>query len=256
MTLIRGALRKIVLRPATRITMVVLVLLVLLVYLGLAVAMRPFAEGQAEIQDVFGFPDAYGMLAALLLTFGGIAAAAWAGAIAAGEWTWNTFRSAVARGASRPAYVLVTLATASLLVFGGWIVLYAVGVVAALVGGAILGIEAEPLNGAGSIPVLVLAGWWAVSMEATIGFTVAFVTRSQVAGIVAVVALYFGEQFASIVVPADVMRFAPITAANTLVSGSAGVLDVELLVPLAVTTVYLVLAATVVALVARRTEIA
>ena len=258
MSLLRGSLRKIALRPATRNTLIVLLILVVLVYLGLAAVMRalPPDEGGAELEAIFGFPDAFGTLAALLLTFGGLAAAAWAGALAGGEWTWNTFRSAVARGSSRPGYVLWTLAAVALAALVGWLLVFAVGAGAAIAGGAIVGGPVgDPVAAADRLPLLVLAGWWAVSMEAAIGFAVAFIARSQIAGIAVVVALYFGEQFGSIIIPPDLLRYAPVTAANTLVSAAGGPPGTALLAPLAVTTGYLVIAAAAAGLVARRSEI-
>ena len=259
MSRVRGSLRKVALRPATRNTFLALIALIGLVYLGLAVAIRAMPPGESgeAIETMFGFPDAYGTLAALLLTLGGLAAAAWAGALAGGEWTWSTFRSAVARGASRPGYVLATLVAALLLALVGWLVLFAVGLLGALVGGTITGgSPGDPVSALDRLPGLVLAGWWAVSMEAAVGFAAAFVARSQVAGIVAIVALYFGEQFGSIIIPADVLRYAPVTAANRLIGEAARATSVELLAPLAITTAYLLVAAAVAALVARRSEIA
>ena len=259
MVLVRGSLRKIILRPATRNTLLVLVALIALLYLGFAVAIRamPPGEGGDPIGTMFGFPTAYGTLATLLLTIGGFAAAAWAGAIAAGEWSWNTFRSAVARGESRPRYVLATLVAAVLVAFIGWLVLLAVGLFGAIAGGMITGGPVgDPVSAVDRMPGLVLAGWWAVSMEAAIGFGVAFVARSQVAGIAALVAIYFAEQFGSVIIPADVLRFAPIIAANSLVGEWARATKPDMLVPLVATTAYLLLAAGAAALVARSSEIA
>jgi hypothetical protein len=109
----------------------------------------------------------------------------------------------------------------------------------------------------GRLPVLLAAGWWAVVMQLAFGFAAAFVTRSQIAGIAVVVGLMFGEQFATaFLVPADVLWFGPITAAGTLVK-TAGTLgaDGEALVPLAVTSFYLVAAVVGAALFARRAEV-
>jgi hypothetical protein len=105
--------------------------------------------------------------------------------------------------------------------------------------------------------VLIAAGWWAIVMQLAIAFAVAFATRSQVTGIVAVVGLMLAEQFATaFMVSADALWFGPITAAGTLVK-TAGTLgaDGELLVPLAVTSLYLVAAVVGAALFARRAEV-
>jgi hypothetical protein len=99
--------------------------------------------------------------------------------------------------------------------------------------------------------------WLSVVMQASIGFAAAFITRSQVAGIAAVVALMIGEQVAAIVVPADILRFAPIGAGGDLLAqaGKAG-LTVQMLAPAAAVVAYLLLATAAAGLVARRVEAA
>lgn len=259
MTLLRGALRKILLRPATRITALVLAALLGLIYLGLATAVRtvPPSEGGDVVAEMFSFPGAVGVLAGLLATFGGLAGAGWAGAVAGGEWTWSTFRSAVARGESRARYALATLAAALVVALLGWLILFPLGLGAAAVAGIVTETPiGDPAAAVAAVPLVLLAGWLAVSMQAAIGFAVAFATRSSVAGIVAVVGTYFGEQFGAIVIPPDLLRLLPITAANNLVAEVGRGLSTDALLPVAVTLGYLLLAAAATALVARRAEIA
>jgi hypothetical protein len=80
-------------------------------------------------------------------------------------------------------------------------------------------------------------------MEVAIGFAVALVARSSVAGIAAVVGLFFAERFAEMFAPADMLRFAPITAAEGLVKavGKTSV-NGDLAIPLVMTMVYLIAA--------------
>jgi len=219
----------------------------------------PDAEARSEIEAVLSFPGAYGNLAALLVTVAGLAAAAWAGTIAGSEWSWNTFRLAVARGESRSRYVTVTLGTIGLLLAVAWLVLFTIGLVFAAAGGAIAGVDlGDPFDPSAleRIPVIVAAGWWTTVLYAAIGFAVAFIARTQVAGIVSVVGLYFGEQFAAVIVPADLLRFAPITASAGLVA-EANRLTVapDLLLPLLATSAYVVIAAVAVAVYAQRAEV-
>ena len=72
----------------------------------------------------------------------------------------------------------------------------------------------------------------------------------------ALVGLFFAERFAEMFVPADLLRFGPITAAEDLVTsaGTAG-LDAGLVGPLVVTTIYLMLAIGLAGIVARRSEV-
>ena len=55
------------------------------------------------------------------------------------------------------------------------------------------------------LPVIIAAVGWALLMEVAIGFGVAFVARSPVAGVAAVVGLFFAERFAEMSVPADLL---------------------------------------------------
>lgn len=262
MRLLTASFRKLLHRPATRITFVVLLALVAFVLLSIGASVRAIDDPSqlAGVEAILQFPEAFGSLAAMLVVFVGLAAAAYGAAIAGSEWSWQTFRLAVARGESRPRYVFVTFAAVALLVLIGWVVLFAAGVALIPVAAGLAGVEVgDPTapGGLGRLPLLVVAGWWAVVMEGAIGFAVAFVARSQVAGVVIVIALYLAEQFASIVLPADLLRLAPISAASGLVAEagrSAG--EADLLVPLIMTTLYLGLAIAAASLYARRTEVA
>ena len=74
---------------------------------------------------------------------------------------------------------------------------------------------------------------------------------------VAVVAIYFGEQMAAVVLPADVLTYLPIGAGTELVrsAGSTATLG-DIALPLVAVTGYLVAAMAGTALVAARTEAA
>lgn len=262
MRLLAATLRKLLLRPATRIVLIVLVALVALVVVSIGGTARTIEDPEqlAGVEAILRFPDAYGSLAAMLVLFGGLGAAAYGASIGGTEWSWGTFRLAVARGESRPRYVVVTVAGIAVLLLLGWLIVFAIGVVLVPIGAALASLEAgDPLaSGAASrVPILIAAGWWAVVMQASIGFAVAFVMRSQVAGLVAFVGLYLGEQFASILLPAELLRLAPVGAATSLVTeaGRAGLAD-ALVLPLVMTTVYLGAALVGVASYARRTEVA
>jgi ABC-type transport system involved in multi-copper enzyme maturation permease subunit len=261
MRLLSVSLLKLVRRPASVRTLAILAGLLVLVYAGVAMAARTAmsAPGQAGIEDVLRFPDAYGSVAAMLSTFAGIAAAAYGGTIAGSEWTWGTFRVAVARGESRARYVVGTMAAIAVVALVAWVLLYLLGLGLVAVAAQAAGVDASDPLGAGveSIPWILAAGWLSVVMQASIGFAAAFVTRSQVAGIAAVVALMIGEQMAGIVVPPDILRFAPLGAGSDLLAqvGSAG-LSVDVLAPAAAVAAYLVVATAMAGLAARRAEAA
>jgi hypothetical protein len=58
-------------------------------------------------------------------------------------------------------------------------------------------------------------------MEGALGFAIATLTRSQLAGIGAGIAFYFGEGFASLFLP-DVVKYLPFDLANTAVGAGNG----------------------------------
>jgi hypothetical protein len=261
MRLLSVSILKLARRPAMIRTSLLMLALLALTYLSTAATARTLpASETAGLKSMFGFPDAYTNLGGMVATFAGLAGAALAGAVAGSEWSWGTFRVAITRGASRGNYVLATVAALAVLMLVGWLILFAAGTIFVAVGAVVSGIPLGDPAGGGALarlPVLVAAGWWAIVMQLAIAFAVAFATRSQVAGIVAVVGLMFAEQFATaFMVPADVLWFGPVTAAGTLVK-TAGTLgaDGELLVPFAVTSLYLVAAVVGAALFARRAEV-
>jgi hypothetical protein len=262
MRLLRAALLKLVRRPASRISFGILVALLVVIYISLAASLDAITDPQQSeaLAAIFTFPDAYGALGSLLMTFVILAAAAYAGAIAGGEWSWGAFRVAVARGESRTAYALVTFAAMALLILVAFVVLFVLGAAAGYVAGRATGMPTGDPAAPGVValvPAIVLGGWWVVAMAAAIAFAVGFIARSAVMGIVALAGLYFGEQMAVLVVPLDVMRYAPITAGSELmgaIAESAPLADV--LVPLSLVTAYAALALAALAVVARRAEAA
>jgi hypothetical protein len=247
-------------RPAIVRTPLVMLVLLAFLYLSVGVTARGLpASETAGLATMLGFPAAYTDLAGILATITGIAGAALAGVVAGSEWSWGTFRVAITRGTSRAHYVVATVAALAVLLLAGWLLLFAAGLVfvaiAAIVSGLPLGNAADG-DALARLPVLLAAGGWVIVMQLAIGFAVAFATRSQVAGVVAVVGLMFAEQFGAALVPVDILRYAPTTAAAMLVktAGTIGVND-DLLVSLAVTSLYLVAAVAGAALVARRAEV-
>jgi hypothetical protein len=56
-------------------------------------------------------------------------------------------------------------------------------------------------------------GWFAVVEQAALGFAIATLAKSQLAGIGAGIAFYFGEGFASIFLP-DIIQYMPFAVAR------------------------------------------
>jgi hypothetical protein len=64
-------------------------------------------------------------------------------------------------------------------------------------------------------------GWFAVVEQAGLGFAIATLARSQLAGIGAGIAFYFGEGFASIFFP-DIIKYMPFAVARATIDTGGG----------------------------------
>ncbi len=137
-----------------------------------------------------------------------------------------------------------------------WLLLFALGVVLVLVAGVIAGFAAGDATGSfGTLAALLAAGWWAIAMQAAIGFAAGFITRSQVAGIAAVVALTLSEQFAAMLLPPDLTRLAPLGAGSDLLVHVTDGAALEAASAVGLIGLYLLVAVGLAGFLARRTEI-
>ncbi|HVM31452.1 MAG TPA: ABC transporter permease [Candidatus Limnocylindrales bacterium] len=192
MRLLSAELLKLRRRTATYV--VLLVLFVLMVLL-----MGLLATEQQLMRSLLQFPSAWATVGDFV--FGGLGsmiAVAYAAAIAGADWNWGVLRNVIARGESRIGYVLAKGAAVTIVL--------AIGVAAILLAGAALAFAITSLAGvppgnpvaASSLEVLgrqVLFGFPVLLERAAIGFAVAIILRSQVAGVVVAIVLYVGEAF-------------------------------------------------------------
>lgn len=224
MRLFVAGIRKLLLRPASLITLGLLVGLLALIFLAVGATARqtPSEQGGAAALLLVTFPGAYTLIISFILGLGGLFAVIYGAAIAGSEWTWGTLKSAVARGESRSRYQLSLFAAVALLIGIGVLIAFVVGVGVAVIAATI---AAVPTSGIGDatalsrLPELLGRGWLAVAEEGAIGFAIATLARSQLAGIGAGIAFYFGEQFASIFLP-DIVKYLPFNAAGAVVAVS------------------------------------
>lgn len=257
-------------RPATWISLGLLIGLLLLVFLAVGATARqvPTRPGEAAAVLIVTFPGAYDFVLSFILGLGGLVAVLYAGAIAGSEWGWGTLKSVVARGESRSRYLLGTYAGIGVLLGAGLAVAFAAGVVAAMIGALFAGVSTDGLSDAevlGRLPESIGRGWLSLVEQGALGFAIATLARSQIAGIGVGLGVYFGEQFAAIFLP-DVIKFLPFHAAAAVVEVSGAVTGqggegsfVESLSPneaLVVVILWLLGALGVTALVAERAEIA
>ena len=229
MRLFISGLQKLVRRPATFVTFGLLVGLLVLIVLAVGATANSNMGGGgsnngAAAKELVTFPGAYNRMLEFILGLGGLFAMIYGAAIAGSEWSWGTLKSAVARGESRVGYMLSSFAAIALMIGVGLVLAFGVSIVAAIVGANLAGVSTSGLGDTatiGQLPLHLLKGWFAVLEEAALGFTIATLARSQLAGIGAGIAFYFGETFASIFLP-DIVKYMPFSVASASVATGSG----------------------------------
>jgi ABC-2 type transport system permease protein len=222
-----SGLRKLVRRPASFVTVGLLIgLLGLIIIASATVSQRNGTpQAQARALVLLTFPGAYDLILSFIFGLGGLFAVIYGAAVAGSEWSWGTLKNAVARGESRARYMLASFAAIATMVALGLAVTFGVGVGLGVLGANLAGVSTAGLSDGdtlGRLPEEFVRGWFAVSEEAAIGFAIATLARSQLAGIGAGIAFYFGETFATIFLP-DIVKYMPFAVARASVDiGGAG----------------------------------
>ncbi|MGI8927842.1 MAG: hypothetical protein ACR2H0_00045 [Candidatus Limnocylindrales bacterium] len=231
MTLFLSAVRKLRRRAATIVTFGLLGGLLTLIIIGTAATGGgdggPGGGGDPGFDplSLVTFPTAYRLVLEFILQIGGLFALIYGAAIAGSEWSWGTLKAVVARGESRSRYMLTLFAAIAFVIVIGLLVTFVIGVAAAALGATIAGVS---LDGIGNTQALLdLAepfsrGLVGIITQGALGFAIATLARSQLAGIGAGIGLYFGGLFATIFLP-DIVRYLPFQLASAaLGSGSFG----------------------------------
>jgi len=261
-----ASLRKLVRRPASWVTLLLTVVLLALVFLALGATARQLADepGGEDVLLLLTFPDAYTNVLGFILGLGGLLAVIYGAAVAGSEWTWGTLKAAVARGEGRTWYLLMTFAAILVLLAAGLLLAYVAGVALAAIGALLAGVSTSgmgELDTLRRLPEQLARGWLALGEQAALGFAVATIARSQLAGVGVGIGAYFAESFASIF-RLDIVQYLPFNAAGAVVpvggSASAGGQPLPILDPntaVVVVLVYLVAALVVAGLFTERAEI-
>jgi hypothetical protein len=225
MRLFRANAMKLSRRLATWLSLGLLIGLLALVFLAIGgTAGRSSQPGARAALAILTFPAAYDAVLSFITGLGGLLAVIYGAAIAGSEWTWGTLKSAVARGESRSRYVLAMFAAIALAIAIGLVVAYVVGLGAAYVGGRIAGVAVGDLADSATLsrlPLQLARGWVALLEEAALGFAIATLARSQLAGIGVGIGVYFGETFATIFLP-DIVKYLPFNAAAGAAASGSG----------------------------------
>jgi ABC-type transport system involved in multi-copper enzyme maturation permease subunit len=191
MRLIRAELLKIKRRQATYVTFFVLLILMVAIYLLTGSAYdNPLTGGIIE------FPGAYAVVSQFAFALGGLLAIVFTAAIVGADWNWGVLRTVIARGESRANYLLAKAAALAITLFIAMVLVFALGIVLTYLQGGLYGIPvASPLRGRGlqDLAEWIVFGFPVLLQRAALGFVVAVVMRSQLAGAVVGIVLYLGE---------------------------------------------------------------
>ena len=217
-----AGLRKLERRMVTWITFGLLVglLALILIAVGATAKQQPTEAGRTASLLLVTFPGAYSFVLEFILGLGGLFAVIYGAAIAGSEWTWGTLKNAVARGESRSRYIVLTFVAVGLFIGLGLVLSYVVGILVTILAANLAGVGTEGLNDPatlGRLPDEMARGWLAVAEAGALGFAIATLARSQLAGIGAGIGFYFGESFARIFLP-DIIRYFPFTAAGAVIA--------------------------------------
>jgi ABC-2 type transport system permease protein len=228
MRLFLATLAKLARRPATLLTFGVLAAFLVLILL--AVSTGPPPDGQNgggpdfDPLELVTFPGAYRTVLGFVLGLGGLFAVIFGAAIAGSEWSWGTFKSVVARGESRTVYMLATFGAVGVVLVVGLVVTFVIGVVAAMAGATIAGVPLDGMGDAeaiGELPVQFARGGFGLVTQGAIGFTVATLARSQLAGIGFGIGIYFVGTFATLFLP-DYVKYLPFQLAGDAIGSTGG----------------------------------
>ena len=268
MRLFISTLVKLRLRLATWLTLGLLIALMALIYLAVGATAQDTIKqprGQAVLL-LLTFPGAYALILGFVLGLGGLFVMAYAAAIAGSEWTWGTLKTAVARGESRSRYMLTTYAGIAVLAGIGMLIAFGVGVIVTFLAAKLAGVSTDGITDTsifGNLPEQFLRGWFGLVELGAVGFTIATLARSQLAGVGAGIGIYFAGTFAGLFLP-DVVKYLPFAAADSLIvtdsaaSGAASGQSLARLDPnsaLIVVGLWLVASLAVTALFTERAEI-
>lgn len=223
MRLFLAGLRKLVRRPATWISLGLVVLLNGLIVIAVGATARQAAaqgEGGEAALLLVTFPGAYSLLISFLLGIMGLFGVIYGAAIAGSEWNWGTLKAAVARGESRSRYQLALFAAIAVMVAAGLLLAFVAVVGEGLIGAMLAQVPTDGVTDTAALadlPELLGRAWLAIVEETALGFAIATLARSQLAGIGAGIGIYFGASFASIFLP-DIVKWAPFQAADSMVA--------------------------------------
>ena len=227
MRIVLSGLRKLVRRPATWLTFGILGGLLAMIMIAVGATGGEGGGGGPEQPNpliLVTFPAAYAQILRFIIGLGGLFAVIYGAAVAGSEWSCGTLKVAVARGESRSRYWILSFVAVAGIMVVGLAFAFVVGVGAAFIGANLAGVSTDGMGDADALaqlPEQFARGWVAIVEQGALGFAVATLARSQLAGIGAGIAFYFGEAFGGIFLP-DIVRYLPFNVASAAVGVGGG----------------------------------
>lgn len=200
MRLLAAEILKLRRRWASYLVLGILIGLMALIYLLVGATAGSDPRGAST---VLRFPNSYGFINQFVFGLGSLLAVAYAAAIAGADWNWGVFRVIVARGESRTRYVVIKFVAVAIFLLLGILIAYAAGIGLNLLAGVMSGVSVgDPLAGSGGEDLARSLGFGSLVMveRAALGFAVAMLLRSQLAGVVTGIVLFIGEQILATVI--------------------------------------------------------
>ncbi len=200
MRLLAAEMLKLRRRWASYLVLAILIGLMALIYLLVGSTAGSDPTGAST---VLRFPNSYGFINQFVFGLGSLLAVAYAAAIAGADWNWGVFRVIVARGESRSAYVIIKFVAVAIFLIMGILIAYAAGIALTLLAATMSGVSVgDPLTGGGGEDLTrsIGSGSLVVAERAALGFAVAMLLRSQLAGVVTGIVLFIGEQILATVI--------------------------------------------------------
>jgi ABC-type transport system involved in multi-copper enzyme maturation permease subunit len=194
MRLVGAELLKLQRRMATYVVLGVLLVIMALIYL--VVGLSPRGDVVDPAADVLRFPNAYSTLGQFVFGLGSLLAVAYAAAVAGADWSWGVLRNIVSRGESRVLYILAKAAGLAIVFAIGVLLAFLAGIVLIFLAAAMRGDSAGDPFAARALRQLIdslVFGYPVLLERAAIGFAVAVLLKSQLAGVVVGIVLYIGE---------------------------------------------------------------
>jgi ABC-type transport system involved in multi-copper enzyme maturation permease subunit len=232
MSLAVVGLRKFWTRTATLVSILVGAILVGLEFALVGVGYRSAPSGTSGLDKttvtwLLSFPGAFDAVISLVFAFFGLVALIYVATASGSEWSWGTLKVAVTRGQSRWQYVVATFASLSIILLIGMLITFVAGILAVVVGASIAGLPvgnpSDP-SALGGMLVKLARCWVALIGLTSVGYAVAMIAKSQMAGIGTVIGYFIASIFAPALLPEivkEIFKYLPFSAAGDSI-GIAG----------------------------------